>query len=339
MAGQPPNNGFGGKKGDSGSLTDPLSFASRLFEQIGNNNYSIDDESRSESERSGSEFQSDFDDDDDHDDNELKNGGSKYQASTSNQLHKIGRSLEDRSSTEQQSTGGPRPQGQVNPHSGDNNDHIAKRMRLEAVAQLISAGMQGGSPTAHTVAQPGAQTPLPFTLTPETLSLFNLGPSGSSPKAAHPQQPQQLPSVPQQHMSQTYARPVSNHQTATPAATMSKPMYSQPQTRPPPTILTPPTPKNVVGGKVIDLTEEEPLNISDDEVVIDETRTTAVANRNMCFGMIQSLVVTLYPRHLEYIEGKADIVIIKRATTANKASLAVEHESGLVSRGCMDKYG
>ncbi|KAK3837452.1 MAG: SNF2 family N-terminal domain-containing protein [Linnemannia gamsii] len=45
--------------------------------------------------------------------------------------------------------------------------------------------------------------------------------------------------------------------------------------------------------------------------------------------MIQSLVVTLYPRHLEYIEGKADRVIIKRATTANKASLAVEHESGL----------
>ncbi|KAF9164320.1 hypothetical protein BGX21_000164 [Mortierella sp. AD011] len=89
-----------------------------------------------------------------------------------------------------------------------------------------------------------------------------------------------------------------------------------------------PSPKGNMGG-FIDLTEEEPTTISDDEVVIDESKTTAVANRNMCFGMIQSLVVTLYPRHLEYVEGKADRVIIKRATTANRASLAVEHEAGL----------
>ncbi len=73
----------------------------------------------------------------------------------------------------------------------------------------------------------------------------------------------------------------------------------------------------------------------DDDVVIDESKTTAIANRNLCFGMIQSLVVTLYPRHLEYIEGKSDRVIIKRATTANKASLAVEHEGGLV--GCSSR--
>ncbi|KAK3808677.1 MAG: SNF2 family N-terminal domain-containing protein [Benniella sp.] len=51
--------------------------------------------------------------------------------------------------------------------------------------------------------------------------------------------------------------------------------------------------------------------------------------RHLCFGMIQSLVVTLYPRQLEYEEGKSDPVIIKRTTTASKASLAVEHESGL----------
>ncbi|KAF9111537.1 hypothetical protein BGX27_004795 [Mortierella sp. AM989] len=89
-----------------------------------------------------------------------------------------------------------------------------------------------------------------------------------------------------------------------------------------------PSPKGSAGG-FIDLTEEEPTTISDDDVMIDESKTTAVANRNMCFGMIQSLVVTLYPRHLEYVEGKADRVIIKRATTANKASLAVEHEAGL----------
>ncbi|KAF9081943.1 hypothetical protein BGX23_000282 [Mortierella sp. AD031] len=53
------------------------------------------------------------------------------------------------------------------------------------------------------------------------------------------------------------------------------------------------------------------------------------ATRPLCFGMIQSLVVTLYPRHLEYEEGKSDPVFIRRATTANKASLAVEHEAGL----------
>lgn len=45
--------------------------------------------------------------------------------------------------------------------------------------------------------------------------------------------------------------------------------------------------------------------------------------------MVQSLVVTLYPRQLDYEEGKSDPVNIKRTTTANKASLAVEHEAGL----------
>ncbi|KAK3806278.1 MAG: SNF2 family N-terminal domain-containing protein [Benniella sp.] len=93
---------------------------------------------------------------------------------------------------------------------------------------------------------------------------------------------------------------------------------------------TPPSPTpRIKTERVIDLTEEEATAISDDEVIIDESRTTTVANRNMCFGMIQSLVVTLYPRNLEYIEGKADRVIMKRSTTANKASLAVEHEAGL----------
>ncbi|KAF9103992.1 hypothetical protein BGX27_010301 [Mortierella sp. AM989] len=51
--------------------------------------------------------------------------------------------------------------------------------------------------------------------------------------------------------------------------------------------------------------------------------------RHLCFGMVQSLVVTLYPRQLEYEDGKSDPVTIRRATTANKASLAVEHEAGL----------
>ncbi|KAG0203313.1 hypothetical protein BGX28_004370 [Mortierella sp. GBA30] len=53
------------------------------------------------------------------------------------------------------------------------------------------------------------------------------------------------------------------------------------------------------------------------------------SRRHLCFGMIQSLVVTLYPRQLEYEEGKIDPVTIRRTTTANKASLAVEHEAGL----------
>ncbi|KAF9355451.1 hypothetical protein BGX26_006496 [Mortierella sp. AD094] len=51
--------------------------------------------------------------------------------------------------------------------------------------------------------------------------------------------------------------------------------------------------------------------------------------RHLCFGMVQSLIVTLYPRQLEYEDGKSDPVIIRRATTGNKASLAVEHEAGL----------
>ncbi|KAF9429063.1 hypothetical protein BGZ76_001870 [Entomortierella beljakovae] len=53
------------------------------------------------------------------------------------------------------------------------------------------------------------------------------------------------------------------------------------------------------------------------------------AARQLCFGMIQSLVVTLYPRQLEYEDGKSDPVTIRRTTTGDKASLAVEHEAGL----------
>jgi hypothetical protein len=74
---------------------------------------------------------------------------------------------------------------------------------------------------------------------------------------------------------------------------------------------------------------------TDTETQAKSTSATAAvdseAARPLCFGMIQSLVVTLYPRHLEFEEGKSDPVFIRRATTANKASLAVEHEAGLVS--------
>ncbi|KAF9387285.1 hypothetical protein BGX21_000615 [Mortierella sp. AD011] len=62
------------------------------------------------------------------------------------------------------------------------------------------------------------------------------------------------------------------------------------------------------------------------------------AARHLCFGMVQSLVVTLYPRQLEYEDGKSDPVTIRRATTGNKASLAVEHEAGLVSDFTVSTY-
>ncbi|KAG0262624.1 hypothetical protein DFQ27_002245 [Actinomortierella ambigua] len=95
---------------------------------------------------------------------------------------------------------------------------------------------------------------------------------------------------------------------------------------------------------VIDLTEDiarvtspsspasgtmtNPTAISDAEVEIDEQRSTTVPNRHMCFGMIQTLVVTLYPRQMEYLEGVVDKVIVKRTTIAKKASLSVQWENG-----------
>jgi hypothetical protein len=316
MSGQNPNSGFGGNKGDPGSLTDPLSFASRLFQQIGNKDYATDDESRSESEGSESEQQSSYDDDEVDEARGSSLGGSTYQGTSSSLLHKIGQSLEDRSSTGQFLGS----KVQTN-HSapGGNDDHIAKRMKLEAVVQHINAGMPTSAASSATAVNTKAQPtpPQSIVLTPETLSLFNLAaPGGSSPKVALPQS-----------TVQTYA--LGPIHTPTPMSAMHMPISLHAQS----TAVAPSSTKNANGGKVIDLTEEDPLTISDDEVVIDESKTTAIANRNMCFGMIQSLVVTLYPRHLEYIEGKADRVIIKRATTANKASLAVEHESGLVSSG------
>ncbi|KAG0043345.1 hypothetical protein BGZ83_011525 [Gryganskiella cystojenkinii] len=175
-------------------------------------------------------------------------------------------------------------------------------------------------------------------MTPEALSQFNLT---LASKAANNTSNQKSPSPFQPTLPPTFSRPVAVQQTPQQAASIQHPaILSLPQQ---PTVALPPVGMTLSrnsavhdgrgggqSGKVIDLTEEEHVAISDDDdVVIDESKTTAIPNRNMCFGMIQSLVVTLYPRHLEYIEGKADKVVIKRATTANKASLAVEHESGL----------
>ncbi|KAG0215415.1 hypothetical protein BGX28_010120 [Mortierella sp. GBA30] len=309
---------------DSPQLTDALSFASRFFQQIGNHDLSADDESRSESEDSDSSDQSEEDN------------------------HTLGTGKKKLSEDQE---------------SQDRNGHQSKRTKLEAVANLINAGMIPGTISGHEGTHLKSEdTPL---LAPSELGQFNLKASqernmsntfqhqkqqqnvlSSLPLIAaqrasalhslqpmnafktQPQQWSQQPTSNIQYIKQQHpqANPLQQMQRIQPQGSPAQPhsVASSISSTPSPS----PTPK-INLERVIDLTEEEPTAISDDEVEIDESRTTAVANRNMCFGMIQSLVVTLYPRHLEYVEGKADRVIIKRATTANKASLAVEHEQGL----------
>ncbi|KAG0252829.1 hypothetical protein BG011_006717 [Mortierella polycephala] len=315
-------NGYSNSTGTDNSrdppqLTDPLSFASRFFQQIGNADLSLDEDSRSESGDSDSSQQSD----------------------------------EDRSMTQdferalpgsKAASSGHQPTR--NKHSGDQEDECSlwsKRAKLDAVAQLINSGVSGTSSskvdaqgTPRSTSQQAQVKPL--LLTPSELSQFNLKmenhPSISTLCPARqlqsPALPQHLGTKTPPHIQRSHASsPVPQHlfhQTQSPNSrhhgSPSKPHSVVSSISP--------TPSPMSKG-VIDLTEEEPMTISDDEVIIDESKTTAAPNRNMCFGMIQTLVVTLYPRHLEYIEGKADPVIIKRATTANKASLAVEHEAGL----------
>ncbi|KAK3814705.1 MAG: hypothetical protein JOS17DRAFT_443645 [Linnemannia elongata] len=96
------------------------------------------------------------------------------------------------------------------------------------------------------------------------------------------------------------------------------------------------TPSSSTSSSTSSLQQQQPSSAGQPgtETQAKSTPTATVnpeAARPLCFGMIQSLVVTLYPRHLEFEEGKSDPVLIRRATTANKASLAVEHEAGLVS--------
>ncbi|KAF9911873.1 hypothetical protein EC991_001777 [Linnemannia zychae] len=243
----------------------------------------------------------------------------------------------------------------------------AKRTKLEAVASLINSGISGRSNQQITATAATTGKDIKPMLNQSDLAQFNLSSSGDNTNAAHIQSTLQY--LQQKQQQQTQHQQLQLQQSiASPRPTPQQliqlhhqqqlQQQQRPQSTPPqrqsqqlqhtalvktengpkrpysvsPSIGSTPSP-TVKGnfGSVIDLTEEEATTISDDddEVVIDESKTTAIANRNLCFGMIQSLVVTLYPRHLEFIEGKADRVIIKRATTANKASLAVEHESGL----------
>lgn len=300
MSGPPTNNGAG-----SSQLTDPLSFASKLFQQIGNADFSLDEDSRSES--------------DDADESQS----------------------EDDTLTPAKTT---RPL-ETHTDQGQNEGRLSKKAKLEAMTNLINAGMPGAATKSQAQTQAQTHYVTPMTVdTPSQIqfSQFNLQSVAGTPAPGTPTPisiPQEFNLTMPQLKKKPKEAPIA---TPTPQPTPQNPLPRQPSaqsvssspsstasasasTLPSiPTVSTKP-------AKVIDLTmTEETTEISDDEVVIDESRTTTIANRNMCFGMIQSLVVTLYPRHLEYEEGKADKVIIKRATTAGKASLAVEHENGLV---------
>ncbi|KAF8939931.1 SNF2 family N-terminal domain-containing protein [Dissophora ornata] len=330
----------------SPQLTDALGFASRFFQQIGNTSFDDDDESRSESGDSDISQQSDDDGDSNNDESNIS-----VVAQSSN--------IRDRQGKNKHSDGNQEP---------NQDSHQSKRTKLEAVANLINAGIPGfssGLPIASGNRSIKSSLEEKLIMTPSELNHFNLNPTDSmagtsetmpwpstlqqtQQRVYQPEQATMSSSIPMQrpqsahlfqnHLHQHFQR----HPHA--LATQKQQILSMAQNRQKneaqdqshsiassaSSISSAPSPA-LKGNRdrVIDLTDEEPLPISDDEVVIDESKTTAVANRNMCFGMIQSLVVTLYPRHLEYIEGKADRVTIKRATTANKASLAVEHEAGL----------
>ncbi|KAG0215198.1 hypothetical protein BGX33_001363 [Mortierella sp. NVP41] len=337
----------------SQQVTDPLSFASRFFQQIGDTDLSPDDDdSRSEDDDSDDSNQ----DEDDNNDwpTQPRNGRMGPSLPTfTPRLPTVPGRQESSSEQHQHGVATKHPKDQDHTHQ---EGHDAKRTKLEAVANLINSGISARG-NQSTTSSSKESKPI---LNQNDLAQFNLNKptTADETKATHIQNtllylqqqqqqqrqlaggprptPQQLLQLHQQQQlrlqnTQQQRQQQSPQQQHTPVIKTengSKRPYSVGSS----ISSTPsPTPKgNTGGGGVIDLTEEEAMTISDDDdVVIDESKTTAVANRHLCFGMIQSLVVTLYPRHLEFIEGKADRVIMKRATTANKASLAVEHEGGL----------
>ncbi|KAG0246355.1 hypothetical protein BGX31_002966 [Mortierella sp. GBA43] len=321
----------------SPQLTDALGFASRFFQQIGNTSLNDDDDD------------DDYDDDDDGSQDESEDKDDSLSPSS-------------KPTTTAAHTPVDMAKNKLPDmfDASDQEGHRSKRSRLEAVVNLINSGVpdfSSRSVTPSTDAVDQHSAPEKRTITPSELVHFNLNPAATSAGVSswRPPNTQQQQTFPAKHtmtaiesngiqrsswtQKQPYQRQISqpstqpksqgNEKNGTQDRPLSVLSSNSPVTSVSSVSSTPsPTPQVKV-EKVIDLTTEEPTAISDDEVVIDESRTTAVANRNMCFGMIRSLVVTLYPRHLEYIEGKADRVAIKRSTTANKASLAVEHEAGL----------
>ncbi|KAF9546609.1 hypothetical protein EC957_009532 [Mortierella hygrophila] len=370
----------------SPQVTDPLSFASRFFQQIGDTDLSPDDDDSRSDDDDDDDDESDQDDDSsqtsDRQPRRTSNGRQGPTLPTFSPRLPQGLGQKELSTAQQNQHNRATVAVTTNAtnatttakHSKDHDEtqqqqqegHDAKRTKLEAVANLINSGILGRKDlpaTASTTAP--AKESKPF-LNQSDLTQFNFSKPGDDTNAVHIQStlqylqqqqrhkqqlqhqlqsttssrltPQQLIQLHQQQQQQQQSRLQNTppqhqpHQPNTPVIKTEidpKRPYSVgssiASSTPSPTAS-----KGNVGGAVIDLTEEEATMISDDDdVVIDESKTTAIANRNLCFGMIQSLVVTLYPRHLEYIEGKSDRVIIKRATTANKASLAVEHEGGL----------
>lgn len=376
----------------SPQVTDPLSFASRFFQQIGDTDLSPDDDDDSRSDESENSDESDQDDDDNQ-------SRTSHQPSRSNGRQgptlptfspRIPQGLGQKelsiAAQDQHRDGFVAANSTKHPKDLDGAQRQqegpeAKRTKLEAVVNLINSGISGRGdhqPTAATMTTSAAKENKTF-LNQSDLAQFNFSNKAADDTNAahiqstlqylqqqqqHKQQQQRQQHQQQQQQSTTSSRPTpqqliqlhqqqQQHLQQQLRFQSTSPQHS-PQQLTTPVVKTengpkrpysvgssiasstpsPTTIKGNGGGGVIDLTEEEATTISDDdEVVIDESKTTAIANRNLCFGMIQSLVVTLYPRHLDYIEGKSDRVIIKRATTANKASLAVEHEGGLV--GCL----
>lgn len=365
----------------SPQVTDPLSFASRFFQQIGDTDLSPDDDddSRSDDDDDDSD-ESDQDDDSSQTSHEQirrsSNGRQGPTLPTFSPRFPQGLGQKELSTAQQDQHNRTTP---TTKHPKDHDEtqqqqqegHDVKRTKLEAVANLINSGISGRRdlPAITNTTDPAKESK-PF-LNQSDLAQFNFSKVGDDTNAAHIQSTLQYLQQQQQHKQQqllqqqstTSSRPTPqqliqlHQQQQQQLRLQNTPPPRPPQQSTTPVIKTengpkrpysvsssiasstpsPTTSKGNAGGGVIDLTEEEATMISDDDddVVIDESKTTAIANRNLCFGMIQSLVVTLYPRHLEYIEGKSDRVIIKRATTANKASLAVEHEGGLV--GCVSR--
>ncbi|KAF8945286.1 hypothetical protein BGZ47_002958 [Haplosporangium gracile] len=363
----------------SPQVTDPLSFASRFFQQIGDTNLSPDDDDDSRSDDNDSD-ECDQDDDDESNSNQTSHH-QPHRSSNGRQgptlptfsprfPHSLGRK---ESSTEQQSLHNTAVAVATNAttttkHAKDQDEtqqqqesHDAKRTKLEAVANLINSGISERRDLSTTTSTTASSKESKPSLNQSDLAQFNFIKTGDDANAAHIQStlqylqrqqqqqrsttgshliPQQLIHLQQQQQQQQQQQlrlqntpPQRHPQLPTTPAIKTENIPKRPYSVSPSMASSTPSPtttKENAGGGVIDLTEEEAMTISDDDdVVIDESKTTAIANRNLCFGMIQSLVVTLYPRHLDYVEGKADRVIIKRATTANKASLAVEHEGGL----------
>ncbi|KAF9975056.1 hypothetical protein BGZ73_001416 [Actinomortierella ambigua] len=247
--------------------------------------------------------------------------------------------------------------GHVAVHSHHEDPKAVKRRKLESIQNAISGHSAIPAPSHPMIDHPMGQitTPVEVKQEPTMAPHSHFNPQSMAPTIipqvkAEPLDPRNATSPTSSTVTPIKTEPSSHapSRTSSSSATpFSQNSGSNTATTPvsvQSSAATTPKDDRQASNGVIDLTEESaraanssspasgtmtnPTTVSDGEVEIDEVRSTTIPNRHMCFGMIQTLVVTLYPRQMEYLEGVVDQVVVKRTTIAKKASLSVQWENG-----------